>query len=238
VGLSGRDLLLAGATGLVGGLVLRQLLDSEEFDGCVYAPVRRGLPFNDSRLEPLRTDFAPGGDLGLGAAIEARSARPLFGYVSCLGTTIRAAGSREAFVAVDRDLVLRTAQLAYDHGARHAVLVSSVGASRQSGNFYLRVKGEVEDAVEKIGFTRLDLIQSGLLLGERNERRPAERVFQALAPAGNLLMHGGLKRYRSIPAEDVAAAIVGLLMQDSSGVFTHRYASLRALAAAVRPASH
>jgi uncharacterized protein YbjT (DUF2867 family) len=238
VGLSGRDLLLAGATGLVGGLLLRQLLAHEEFDGTIYAPVRRGLEVSDPRLLALRTDFASGsGDLQLASAIDSRAARPLHAYVSCLGTTIRAAGSREAFIAVDRDLVLRTAQLAYDHGARHAVLVSSVGASRQSGNFYLRVKGEVEDAVEKFGFTRLDLIQPGLLLGERHERRPAERWMQKLAPAGNLLMQGGLKPYRSIPADDVAAAIVGLLMQDAKGVFSHRYASLRALAAAVRPAS-
>jgi uncharacterized protein YbjT (DUF2867 family) len=238
VGLSGRDLLLAGATGLVGGLLLRRLLATPGFDGHVFAPVRRELGISDPRLVPLRTDFAPGsGDLQLAAAIEARAARPIHAYVSCLGTTIRTAGSREAFIAVDRDLVLRTAQLAYEHGARHAVLVSSVGASRQSGNFYLRIKGEVEDAVEKLGFTRLDLIQPGLLLGERSERRPAERLMQALAPAGNLLMQGGLKRYRSIPAEEVAAAMVGLLMQDAPGVFSHRYASLRALAAALPPAS-
>ena len=238
MGLSGRDLLLAGATGLVGGRLLRELLANEEFDGSVYAPVRRGLEVSDPRLVPLRADFSSGdGDPAVAAAIASRSARPLYGYVSCLGTTLRAAGSREAFVAVDRDLVLRTAQLAYAHGARHAVLVSSVGASRQSGNFYLRVKGEVEDALGKIGFTRLDLIQPGLLLGERSERRPTERVMQALAPAGNLLMQGRLKRYRSIPAGDVATAIVGLLMQDAPGVFSHRYASLRALAAAVRPAS-
>ena len=237
MGLSGRDLLLAGATGLVGGLLLRLLLAHEEFDGTVYAPVRRELGVADPRLAILRTDFAPGsGDLALAAAIEARAARPLHAFVSCLGTTIRTAGSREAFIAVDRDLVLRTAQLAYDHGARHAVLVSSVGASRQSGNFYLRVKGEVEDAVAKIGFARVDLIQPGLLLGERKERRPTERLMQALAPAGNLLMQGGLKRYRSIPAEEVASAIVGLLMQDAPGVFSHRYASLSALASALRPA--
>jgi len=238
VGLSGRDLLLAGATGLVGGLLLRQLLAHAEFDGTIYAPVRRGLDASDPRLVPLRTDFAPGsGDLQLAAAIESRAARPIHAYASCLGTTIRAAGSREAFIAVDRDLVLRTAQLAFDHGARHAVLVSSVGASRQSGNFYLRVKGEVEDGVEKIGFTRVDVIQPGLLLGERNERRPTERLMQRLAPAGNLLMQGGLKPYRSIPAADVAAAMLGLLMQDAPGVFSHRYESLRALAAAVSPVS-
>jgi len=237
VGLSGRDLLLAGATGLVGGLLLRRLLESPDFDGLVFAPVRRAPGLADPRLVPLRTDFSPGSDSQLADAIRARSTRPLHAWVSCLGTTIRTAGSREAFIAVDRDLVLRSAQLAFGLGARHALLVSSVGASRQSGNFYLRVKGEVEDAVAKLGFTRVDVIQPGLLLGERNERRPAERAMQALAPLGNLLMQGGLQRYRSIPAVDVADAIAGLLMQDAPGAFSHRYGSLRALAAAMRPAS-
>jgi uncharacterized protein YbjT (DUF2867 family) len=232
VGLSGRDVLLAGATGLVGGLVLRGLLAARDFDGTIYAPVRRDPGLADPRLAPLRTDFAPGaGDFGLSAEMAARSPRPLDAYVSCLGTTIRTAGSREAFIAVDRDLVLRTAQLAREHGARHAVLVSSVGASRQSGNFYLRVKGEVEDALERIGFERVDLVQPGLLLGERNERRPAERLMQALAPLGNVLMQGGLQRYRSISASEVATAILRLLARDEPGVFSHRYASLRALAA-------
>jgi uncharacterized protein YbjT (DUF2867 family) len=237
VGLKERDLLLAGATGLVGGLLLRRLLADPSFDGTVYAPLRRDPGVADPRLVVLRTDFANGsGDFGLAAAMQARGDRPLHAYASCLGTTIRAAGSREAFIAVDRDLVLRTAQLAYDNGARHAVLVSSVGASRQSGNFYLRIKGEVEDAVEKIGFTRLDLIQPGLLIGERTERRPVERLMQKLAPAGNVLMQGGLSRYRSIPADLVAAAIQSLLALEAPGVFTHRYASLRELAASA-PAS-
>jgi uncharacterized protein YbjT (DUF2867 family) len=232
VGLSGRNLLLAGATGLVGGLLLRRLLATPGFDGTIYAPVRRELGVSDARLAALRTDFSTGsGDFGLAGAIAARGGQPLHGYVSCLGTTIRTAGSREAFIAVDRDLVLRTAQAAYDNGARHAVLVSSVGASRQSGNFYLRVKGEVEDAVEKIGFERLDLIQPGLLLGDRAERRPVEGLMQVLAPAGNVLMLGALKRYRSIPATDVAAAIQALLSQDAPGVFNHQYASLDELSA-------
>jgi uncharacterized protein YbjT (DUF2867 family) len=236
VGLSGRDVLLAGATGLVGGLVLRELLADARFNGTIFAPVRRDPGVEDARLQLLLSKFEPGsGDLQLAAAIEARSARPIHSYVSCLGTTIRSAGSREAFIAVDRDLVLRLAQLAYDHGARHALLVSSVGASRQSGNFYLRVKGEVEDALEKMGFTRLDLIQPGLLLGPRNERRPAEQLMQSLAPVTNLLMHGRLQRYRSIPATEVASAIVRLLAEDEAGVFSHRYQALRALAAPATP---
>ena len=237
MGLNGRDLLLAGATGLVGGLLLRRLLATPGFDGTIYAPARRDPGVSDPRLVVLRTDFGAGsGDLGLAAAIAARGDRPLQCFVSCLGTTIRAAGSREAFIAVDRDLVLRMAQLAREQGARHAILVSSVGASRQSGNFYLRVKGEVEDAVGKMGFERVDLVQPGLLLGERSERRPVERLMQALAPAGNLLMQGGLQRYRSIPAPEVAAAMHALLADKAPGIFSHRYPSLRALASSAPPA--
>jgi uncharacterized protein YbjT (DUF2867 family) len=231
VGLKERDLLLAGATGLVGGLLMRRLLADPSFDGTVYAPLRRDPGVADPRLVVLRTDFANGsGDFGLAAAMQARGDRPLHAYASCLGTTIRAAGSREAFIAVDRDLVLRMAQLAYEHGARHAVLVSSIGASRQSGNFYLRVKGEVEDALARIGFERIDLIQPGLLIGPRSERRPAERLMQAAAPLTNVLMQGGLRRYRSIGAEQVAQAMQHQLGEPAPGVFTHRWRELRALA--------
>src|SRR4249919_227203 len=240
VGLSGRDFLLAGATGLVGGLVLRGLLAARDFDGTVYAPVRRDPGLADPRLVPLRTDFAPGaGDLGIATAMAARGARQLHGYVSCLGTTIRTAGSREAFIAVDRDLVLRTAQLAREHGARHAVLVSSVGASRQSGNFYLRVKGEVEDALADIGFERLDILQPGLLLGARNERRPGEAVMQALAPATNVLMLGNkLRRYRAVEALDVARAIVVLSERSEPGKFVHEHDAILALSEELKvPAS-
>jgi len=233
VGLKGRDLLLAGATGLVGGLLLRRLLADPDFDGTIFAPLRREPGIADPRLAVLRTDFKPGsGDMGLAAAIAAHGERPLHAYASCLGTTIRAAGSREAFIAVDRELALRLAQLAFDHGARHALLVSSIGASRQSGNFYLRVKGEVEDALAKIGFARIDLVQPGLLIGPRNERRPAERLMQAAAPLTNLLMQGGLRRYRSIDADDVAAALHALLGESAPGLFTHQWRELSALASA------
>jgi uncharacterized protein YbjT (DUF2867 family) len=232
VGLISRNLLLAGATGLVGGLVLRDLLESPRFTGTVFAPARRKIELEDRRLVVLQTDFSsPQSDADLAAAIRSHSPAPLDAYISCLGTTIRTAGSREAFIAVDRDLVLRLGQVAFDNGARHAILVSSVGASRQSGNFYLRVKGEVEDALEKIGFKRLDILQPGLLLGPRAERRPGEAIAQVLAPIANPIMQGALLRYRAIEAEAVATAIVRLLDFHKPGQYPHQYKSIRALSA-------
>ena len=230
MGLSSRNILLAGATGLVGGLTLRRLLENRRFAGTVFAPSRRELGLSDGRLVTLQTDFLSAqSDADLSAAINRHPAHHLDAYISCLGTTIKTAGSREAFIAVDRDLVLRMAQLAFDQGARHAVLVSSVGASRQSGNFYLRVKGEVEDELEKIGFDRLDVLQPGLLLGARAERRPGEALAQVLAPLGNPALFGKLRRYRAIEADAVARAIVRLLKSREPGQFIHLHDSIQHL---------
>lgn len=226
-----RNLLLAGATGLVGGLALRRLLASP-FAGTVVVPTRRPTGLADPRLLEVATDLsAEGVEAQLAEALQVRGALPLDAFACALGTTLRAAGSRAAFIAVDRDLVLRLARFAHAQGARHAVLVSSVGASRQSGNFYLRVKGEVEDAVERIGFARVDILQPGLLIGPRAARRPAEALAQRAAPLADLLLQGRLRRYRSLDAGDVAGAAIALLAEREPGVFTHEHEAIRALAA-------
>ena len=224
--------LLAGATGLVGGRVLARLLAGG--DGpLVVAPGRRRPVDTHPRLTTIETGFEPARDDDLKAMIGA-VAPAVSAYLCCLGTTLRAAGSREAFVAIDRGLVLRLAKLARELGADHAVLVSSVGASAQSGNFYLRVKGEVERGIAALGFRRVDVLRPGLLLGDRTQSRPAERLARAAAPWLNPLIRGRLARFRAIDADDVAAAAVALLAQESDGVFVHEHASLRGLAAISR----
>lgn len=220
-----RAVLLAGATGLVGGRVLARWLEAG--DGpMVVAPVRRPLPFGHPRLHALVGQWD--GD-ALAAALAAKGAS-LDAYACCLGTTIRQAGSREAFLAVDRDLVLALGEIARGLGARQALLVSSVGASAQSGNFYLRVKGEAERGLAAQGFERVDCLRPGLLLGERAERRRAEGLGQRLAPLANPLMRGPLRRYRAIGADTVAGAIVALAGREAAGRFVHEYDALVALA--------
>lgn len=223
------SVLLAGATGLVGGRVLERLLAPPQGPQ-VLAPVRRPLTIPSPRL------FAPVvelGDAGQDLALreQLRGASPQIGsYLCCLGTTIRRAGSREAFLAVDRDLVLRLAAIALELGARQAILVSSVGASAQSGNFYLRVKGETERALADLGFERLDLLRPGLLLGNRTESRPGEAIARRLSPVTNPLLRGPLRRYRGIAADDVAAAAVALVGLGGPGRHVHENAGLLALA--------
>jgi uncharacterized protein YbjT (DUF2867 family) len=141
-----------------------------------------------------------------------------------LGTTRREAGSEEAFRAVDHDLVLQLAAAARDAGASHFVLVSSVGADALSKAFYLRVKGEVEAALAKLRFRRLDILRPGLLRGRRTgDRRPLERLAQLAAPLADLALHGSKRRYRSIDASVVAAAALQLTGEKAAGRFVHEH---------------
>ncbi len=224
-----RVVLLAGASGLVGGHVLAQLLATPRGPR-VLAPVRRELAIRHRRLATVVADLGGGvTDPALVRKMQALESR-VGAFVCCLGTTLKAAGSREAFVAVDRELVLRMAAIARELGARQAVLVSSIGASAQSGNFYLRVKGETERGLAAMGFERVDLLRPGLLLGPRSQSRPAERFATALAPVFNRLLPGRLERYRAIASADVAAAAVALLDAGGEGTHVHEYASLHSLA--------
>ncbi len=224
--------MLAGASGMVGGQVLARLL-ADPRGPRVLAPVRRPLQEEAPRLPILMSNLAdPSVDVELADQIRATGSPPE-AFICCLGTTLSKAGSQEAFLAVDRDLVLRLAAMAHDAGARHAILVSSVGASAQSGNFYLRVKGETERAVADLGFARVDLLRPGLLLGERAESRPGEAFARALTPLTNPLLRGSLRRFRGIPAATVAAAAVVLLRETQDGRFVHEHTELMALAARV-----
>jgi uncharacterized protein YbjT (DUF2867 family) len=151
--------------------------------------------------------------------------------ISCLGTTMRAAGSRQAFRAVDHDLVLAFATATHEAGATHMIAISSVGAAAKSGNFYLRTKGQVESALADIGFDRLDIIRPGLLTGgSRPDSRLGESLAATIAPVTDLFMLGNLSRYRSTPSDKVAKAIAALVAENGQGNFIHENDSIMALA--------
>jgi len=153
--------------------------------------------------------------------------------ISALGTTLRDAGSQAQFAAVDKQLLLDCAAAALHGGAQHMVSVSSVGANPRSGNFYLRTKGEVEDALGGMGFARLDLIRPGLLLGKRaGPLRLGERLGMLVAPVTNLLTLAPWDRYRAIRAARVAEAITRLTERDNPGIFIHHYREIGRLTAA------
>jgi len=131
--------------------------------------------------------------------------------ICCLGTTLKKAGSREAFRKVDHDYALKAAQMARNAGARALILMSAIGASSQSPVFYNRVKGELEDNVRALKFPYLAIYHPSLLLGQRKEARTAEALGVAVMPVANRALIGPLRKYRAIEAEAVASAMVNEL---------------------------
>jgi uncharacterized protein YbjT (DUF2867 family) len=211
-----------GATGLVGALLADRLL-SDRGGPRIEALLRRP----SGRAHPRwREHVAPSAEWpALAAGIGAEAA------VSTLGTTMRAAGSRAAFRAVDLDMVIAFAEAARGAGARRMVTVSSVGADPRSGNFYLRTKGEMEAALEAMAFERLDILRPGLLVGARGgERRRGERIAIALSPLTNLVLRGRLDRYAAVEADVVASAVAAALRRSEPGIHRHENRSIRALA--------
>lgn len=144
---------------------------------------------------------------------------------------MRAAGSEAAFRAVDLDSVLAFAAAVRRSGVKRMVTISSVGADPESGNFYLRTKGEAERGLEALGFERLDILRPGLLRGERGtDRRLGERIGILLSPVVNLFLKGRLDRFAAIDADLVASAIETCLGLTEPGTFRHDNRSIRALA--------
>jgi uncharacterized protein YbjT (DUF2867 family) len=205
---------LAGATGLIGQTVIDLAVGREDFR--LTGLTRREVPIPDGvRMEMFVADPVHWGEVF-------EATRPT-ALICALGTTWRQAGEDEAaFRAVDHDLVLETARAAKAHGIERMVAISSAGASMSAKTFYLRVKAEMERDLLKVGIKRLDILRPGLLRGERGgDRRTGERLGIAVSPVTDLLLHGGMRRYRSISAQMVAEAALGLAMRKAAGKFFH-----------------
>lgn len=190
--------LVIGATGVVGRAIVDQLAEADHVDRVVSLTrrpaehpsekvVNRVVDF--ARLDDFAADFT--GDL-------------LF---SALGTTRALAGSVQAQRVVDHDHQLAAARLARAGGVRHLLLVSSVGASSRARNAYLRMKGDLEEAVGELGFERLSIFQPSLITGERPDHRPLERAGEIVM--GGLARVPGLGALQPVTGADVAAAMVG-----------------------------
>jgi len=213
--------LIAGASGFVGNFALDALLDAPDI-ARVFAITRRPLGREHPRLANRIVQFE---------RIESQlKGLTCHAALCCLGTTIRQAGSEQAFRQVDVDSVLAFARTARAAQAQRFVVVSSVGADPQSKNFYLRTKGEMEAALAQIGFPSLDILQPGVLLGWRHEMRPLELVARTLMPLANPFLTGNREPYRGISARVVGAAMLGAIRSGRRGVQRYTYTGIQGLA--------
>lgn len=211
---------LVGATGLVGRRVIELASAGDEVR--IVGIARREVPLPPgARMEMFVAEPAKWGEV-----LDAVRPRAL---ICALGTTWKKAGRDEAaFRAVDFDLVLATAETAKRAGVPNMVVVSAAGADARSKSLYMRVKGEAEEALSRVGFKRLDILHPGLLRGTRtDDLRFAERAAIIAAPLIDPLLSGKWEQYRSIDAGLVAEAALGLALRRAGGRFTHDNEAMR-----------
>jgi len=197
-----KSAVVFGATGLVGRELLIELSENNDFERIV-AVVRKQLAFANPRIEEVHlSDFSRMMDLKdkLKAGV----------YFCCIGTTIKTAGSQEAFTKVDLDIPREIAQLAEALSIPSLVIISSLGANADSSNFYLRTKGEMEKTVREIYTGNLKFVHPSLLMGNRKEFRFGEKVAVVFMKTFGWLFAGPLKKYKGIYARDVARAMIRL----------------------------
>ena len=186
--------IVTGATGLIGTTLIRQLMTDRRYNR-IYILARRTTGIQHVKIKEYVIDFEKLSDYP-----EAFSGDDLF---CCLGTTLKVAGSAEARRKIDRDLVIAVAK-AVEGRVKQFVVVSSVGADAASGNAYLRDKGEMENAIAAMHFENVIILQPSFFYGDRQETRIGEQLGIIMTKLLNPLMG----KYKALPAEKVAAAMI------------------------------
>jgi len=217
-------IILSGSTGLVGRALVDELASQANVSQIVTIG-RRPSGHSKARVEELVGSVAQWPSMIEGGSFDVA--------ISALGTTLRDAGSQDAFYALDHDAVVSFARAVRAAGARQFLLVSSVGAHAASRNFYLGTKGKVESSIANVGFERIDILRPGLLRGSRSgPLRIGERIGIAISPLTDILTPAVLSHYRSIPASGVAMALARVAGAVEAGTFIHHNDEIRALALA------
>lgn len=220
--MTGRTATLIGATGLIGSHLL-QLLEADDHFSTIRLLVRRPYKSGSPRTEVKLIDFADHESYRLG----------IYGSdaVFCaIGTTQKKVkGDKEAYRRVDHDIPVRAAQFSALSGCAHFSLVSSVGADSSSGNFYLKLKGQVEDEVRRQAIPSIAVFRPSILLGDRKESRPAERIGQVAMSALSFALIAKLRKYKPIHARQVATAMIAAAKEQRSGFNVYEYGEMKEL---------
>lgn len=194
----GKVALVAGASGLVGGYLVKYLTSSDQYSRVILLN-RKSLGIMSEKVEEVLVDFEK---------LEAYQQYVGKSDVAfcCLGTTMKKSGSKEAFYRVDYEYVIRFARLAYGNNETF-VLVSAIGANKDSLFFYNRVKGEIENTLKNMNFPSLLIVRPSLLLGKRKKLRFGEKLGEIFLSLIRPFLVGRFKKYRAIHASKVARSM-------------------------------
>jgi len=204
---------LIGATGLIGSHLLRLLISDGGYDK-IRVIVRRPIPVDSPNAEVIQIDFADPDAY--------RNAISGSNAVFCaVGTTRKnVKGDKDAYRKVDYDIPVNAAKFCKETGVPKFLMVSSVGAESKSTAFYTSLKGEIEDAVREMNIQSVSVFRPSLLLGERNEFRVTEKIFQLIAPVFSFLMPSD---YKPVHASDVAKAMLFAAEKSAPGFNIYFY---------------
>lgn len=212
-----------GATGLIGSHLLDVLQQDEDFSA-IRAVVRKPVSFSQQKVEMRLVNFEDHESVKL--AIDGSNA------VFCaIGTTQKKVkGDKDAYRKVDYDIPVNAARFCAETGCPNFLLISSVGANSDSNNFYLELKGEVENAVRQQKIRSISIFRPSMLLGNREEKRTGEKIGQGVMSFFAFMMVGSWEKYRPIDAEKVAKAMVSAAKEEQPGVTVYEYEEMRQLA--------
>jgi len=213
--------IIAGASGLIGSELLTILLNQPEYAEVVIL-VRKSTGIQHAKLKERVIDY----DL-LDSYADEISGHAIF---SCLGTTNNKTPDKDIYRKIDHDYPVKLAQLGLKNGVKQFHLVSSLGADAKSTAFYLKLKGETEEDIEKVGLKTVHIYQPSLITGDRKEHRLAEKIMTPIMKVIDPLLFGGLKKYRSIHAQTIAMAMFKQSITNEEGVFIHPSDNIKQIA--------
>lgn len=209
-----RKALIVGATGLIGNHLLQYLFNDPTYSEVTALVRNTPLLKKHRKLKEVISDFS-----NLEKTLSTVTANDVF---CCLGTTIKKAGSQDAFRKVDFSLVIDVARVMRQQGAEQFIVISAMGANSSSKVFYNRIKGEMEEALKGLGYPCVRIIRPSLLLGHRAEFRFGERILIMMSPLWKLLLVGSLKKYRPVEADAVARFMVKVAKDEPvAGVYVY-----------------
>jgi uncharacterized protein YbjT (DUF2867 family) len=212
--------IVFGATGFIGSHLLRDLLDGADY-AQVIAVVRKPLTLSHPKLTVLIGDFA-----SLPALKPQLVADEIF---IALGTTRKHTPDEAEYYKIDHDYPVLAAEIARANGARSVFLVTAVGANAKSGVFYIRTKGEVERDILALGFDHTHIFRPSMILGQRDEDRPRERLLIAAWGVLNPLLLGPADRYRGLTGEEIARAMANAARHQTEKVRIYHWKEMAAL---------
>lgn len=208
---------LIGATGLIGNYLLEELLNDSYFD-TVRILIRRPIEFSHPKLEKKLVNFNDNDSI----LVALNNSDVIF---CTIGTTQKKVkGDKEAYRKVDYDIAVNAARFSKMVGCETFVIVSSVGANSSSNNFYLKLKGEIEEAIKAVDFQSVHIMRPSILMGERKESRAGESISKKIMSVLSFMIPA---KYKPIHGRDVAKAMVAVARTKKEGFHIYQYAEMK-----------